>query len=166
MTTQEEGLIHRIITNDVPRLIYQLKNNSIPRPIPIHPTRLSVHFPHGGQYTIYSPFLLLALVLVVALVPIQGKSQTRERKEKQRSNRPTKLASRLTKPASCRTRPYLRPSTPVPAHALHSSLQGHHSLQLQWTQQGCTSSDTATRLYLYRLPLQVPDPPSVPFQSR
>ena len=41
---------------------------------------------------------LLALVLVVVLVLIRGKSRTHRQKEKKRTNRPTNLISRLTRP--------------------------------------------------------------------
>ena len=158
-SSSEGGQIHRIRTNGIQRLIHQLKNNRIPRPIPIHPTRLSVHVPRGEQSIIDSRSPLPALVLVVVLLPIRGKSQTHGQKEKKPSNHPTK-------PASCLTHPYLHQSTPAQARTPHSSLQDHHSLQPQWTQQDSTSSDTAMRLYLYLPLLQVPDLPLVPFQSR
>ena len=154
MTTEEGGLLHPIRTNDTPRLILRLKNNNIPHPTHIHPTRLGAHFPHGQQSMIYSHSPLLALVLVMVLAPRQEKSRTHERKEKKPSNRLPKLVSYPT-------HPYLHPSTPAPARALHSSPPALHLLQPQWTQQDCTSSDTATRLYLYRPLLQVPDPPSM-----
>ena len=68
--------------NEIQRLILRPKSNDIPRPIPVHPTRFSALFPRGGQYMIYPRSVLLALVLVVVLVPIRGKSPTRGPKEK------------------------------------------------------------------------------------
>ena len=52
---------------------------------------------------------LLALVLVVVLGPIRGKSRTHAWKEKKRPNRPTNVISRLTRPCLC---PYI-PALPL-----------------------------------------------------
>ena len=80
MRKEEGGRAHK--EPKIQRLILRLKTNDIPRPIPVHPTRLSALFPRGGQYMIYSRSVLLALVLVVVLVPVRGKSPTRGPKEK------------------------------------------------------------------------------------
>ena len=164
------GRRHRIRPDETRHLILRLKTNDIPRPIRIRPTRLGALFPRGGQSMIYSRFLLLAPVLVVVLVPIQGEGRTHGWKEKKRSNCPTKLVS-------CFTHPCLHIYIPALTRALHwyylrglrSLLLCHHShqqarirhslpqaralhlLKLQLTQQDCTNLDSAMRLYL-RLP--------------
>ena len=123
---------------------------------------------------VYSRSLPLALVPVVFLVPIRGKSRTHGWKEQKRSHRPTKLIS-------CFTRPCLRLCIPALARALHLYIRGRHlflrgrcphqqaqvrhsflrilgrhslsqvwALKLRLIQQDPTSFHTAMRLYLYR----------------
>ena len=137
--------------------------------------------------------MLLALMLVMVLVPIRGKSRSHGGKEKKRSNRPTKLASCLTHPClrlyipalACALQLYLQSlrsfMPPSPSTGMDSPFVSTHSgsllpqaralrsLKLQLIQQDCTSLDTPMRLYLY-LPsqrdLQFPYPHSDPFGRR
>ncbi|KIK05978.1 hypothetical protein K443DRAFT_318619 [Laccaria amethystina LaAM-08-1] len=123
---------------------------------------------------IYSPSLLLALVQVVVLVPIRGKSRIHGWKDKKLSNRLTKL------PARAYARTYrlclalsictygisflLCHLSHQQARVRHSFLRslGRHSLpqaralrllKLQFIQRDCTSLDTGMHLCLY-LPFQ------------
>ena len=193
---EEGGRVHRIRVGESQLcLILRPKTNDIPRPIHIYPTRLSVLFSRGGQVMIHSRSLLLALVLVVVLVPIRGKSRLHGRtmdgrRRNDQIGPPSSPPVLPTAAYVCTHRLWLALSICTNRFSVRLCHRPHHqawirhsflripgryllpqaralrSIKLQLIQQDCTSSDTPMRLYLY-LPSQgdLQYPHSLQFRS-
>ena len=103
---EEGGRAHRIRANHTQCLILGLKSNDVPRPICIHPTKLSALFPRGRTVHDLFSFFAPSPGLVVVLVPVRRKSRTPGQKEKKRSIRPHQ-ARLLPYAYACTYRPWL-----------------------------------------------------------